>query len=1568
MSAPKKPSVLQMVLEQSQRVLETYRIDRGLIQEHANGERRITQGGYGDRQIYELVQNGADELLADPGGKISVVLTEEHLYCANQGSAMTPEGADTILRMGVSRKRGGQIGRFGVGVKSVLSVTDAPEFFSREEEKSFGFSREWAEKKIRTVCPDAEEIPVLRMARPLDRESAMREDPILAELLGWATTVVRLPLKKGQADRLSKDLTSFPVEFPLFSAHVGEVLLEDRRGGEPRTRQISQQIDGDRRILEIRTGTAKPRVERWRVFTRSHNPSPRALGDAGELHDRPEIDVSWAVPDRKGRELRFGQFWAFFPTNFTTTLRGILNAPWKTSEDRQNLYDANEFNKELIRVSAELVVDSLKKLSRPDDPCAHLDFVPARGREEPQFAATELVESIWSATVNRPVLPDQNGRFGPPDAVRLHPAGLRREWLALWADHPGRPTNWCHHSVEESQHRRQSAERILRAAEIPVASVCEWLEALVSDGTPEASRTVIRIVADMLRQRAGITTDEAVKSKITALAGEALKAKIILTEEHGLVAPSPNVFRRSTVDDLTDRMVYVDERVIDGIETQRALEELGVHEADAAGRFASILTQGFSDYDDAKWTALWELSRQAGPADTLSAIRAADIDTARHFKVRTVAGSFRPIRECLLPPRVVPSDGSRDAHVAVDLEFHAPDRPILRDLGLLDGPTEKVIPRRGEQWYDDYVKAGWNTYCKKLPAAARRPQMDTMRFDGAAPAGPLNFLTELSEEGRAAFLRALPHSGLVTTWTMQVGRQQSTRMAVLSPLVWMARKHGWLQTSRGLRTVPQSVGPLLRDHRDVLPVADLPTIVADALKLPGTLDKIPPRLWTELLEEAARSEDDIFPGKVYALFIEAGAGWPDGIPTRCRVGSTWSSEYTDSEIAVTANRSEYEALIRESQPALLVPDAETAEVMRRDWEMRAPEEVIQKELRHVTQSDPVPLLEEFPHLRITHRGKVDGWSLVRCSELEEIVRTPNGIRTSELASAVFNRSVLVLNPDDDLAALMAVDRKLRLGLGPSGCRQLLQRREQQRENERLERARKAPDTATKLLELVGAEALKAGLPQGLIEAEKTESGKEPDAKDIAQLALAAHGTGVMRHYRKDIETNVPEAAGSFTGDNKSIQVVNRLGLPQDFAGKREQRPPAVETVSGPREFPRLHDYQEKLASRMFDLLTRYKAARAMLCLPTGAGKTRVAAEAVIRVIKEQGLQGRPVLWIAQTGELCEQAVQSWKFVWSKVGPDVPLTISRLWESNEAAPVVDTPHLVVATDAKLEKCLHTPEYEWLRDPALVLIDEAHTSITPRYTDLLKLLGITHRSAERPLIGLSATPFRGFNVEETRRLVQRYGSKRLDEGIFDGDPYTELQELGVLARVEHEELDGATIELSAAELADMEKSSFSHRLPASAEQRLAENWRRNAMLVDKIRGLPDEEPVLLFATSVSHAKIMAAMLERRKIKAAAIDSNTPLIERRKIINEYRERKIRVITNYNVLAQGFDAPATKTVIVARPTYSPNVYQQMIGRGLRGPRNGGKEVCRILDVRDNITNYHKKLAFTEFEYLWSR
>jgi superfamily II DNA or RNA helicase len=114
-------------------------------------------------------------------------------------------------------------------------------------------------------------------------------------------------------------------------------------------------------------------------------------------------------------------------------------------------------------------------------------------------------------------------------------------------------------------------------------------------------------------------------------------------------------------------------------------------------------------------------------------------------------------------------------------------------------------------------------------------------------------------------------------------------------------------------------------------------------------------------------------------------------------------------------------------------------------------------------------------------------------------------------------------------------------------------------------------------------------------------------------------------------------------------------------------------------------------------------------------------------------------------------------------------------------------------------------------------------------------------------------------------------------------------------------------------------------------------------------------------------MAALLSLNGVTAAAISGTTDPGARRHYVEQFRAGRVRVLTNYAVLTQGFDAPAVRAIYVARPTYSPNLYQQMIGRGLRGPKNLGTEECLIVNVKDNVRQYGEELAFRQFEHLWT-
>ena len=117
------------VRAESDENLRVYATSPTRVDEDAGQEMNLAHGGYGKRQILELVQNGADAMRGWAGGRIEVVLTNEALYCANQGEPVTTEGIRALMHAHLSPKRDAEIGRFGLGFKSVLGVSDRPQFF-----------------------------------------------------------------------------------------------------------------------------------------------------------------------------------------------------------------------------------------------------------------------------------------------------------------------------------------------------------------------------------------------------------------------------------------------------------------------------------------------------------------------------------------------------------------------------------------------------------------------------------------------------------------------------------------------------------------------------------------------------------------------------------------------------------------------------------------------------------------------------------------------------------------------------------------------------------------------------------------------------------------------------------------------------------------------------------------------------------------------------------------------------------------------------------------------------------------------------------------------------------------------------------------------------------------------------------------------------------------------------------------------------------------------------------------------------------------------------------------------
>ncbi|GIF43030.1 DEAD/DEAH box helicase family protein [Actinoplanes xinjiangensis] len=1529
--------VARRVTGLSEQCLQAYVAHPGLVEEHANIERSITQGGYGRRQLYELIQNGADELQREPGGGIHVVLTPTALYCANRGTAITAEGAETILASHLSRKRGTEIGRFGLGFKSVLSISDSPSLFSRSG--SFGWDRRYAEQTIRARTATTAPTPVLRVARLLDADAERSADAVLDDLMSWATTVIRLPLLDGHVERLAQDVRTFPGDFVIFSPHIGRLELDDRSGPERHRRIVTVSGRGEDRTVTEQSDDAQRTVV-WKVFERIHTPSSEARRDAGEFHDRDRIPVSWAVPLSSAHGN--GAFWAFFPTTYETTLSGVLNAPWKTNEDRQNLLKDNRFNDEIMNAAAELIVDSLPRLSSADDPARHLLYLTARGREARNWADKELSAAVYRLAAIRPSLPDQTGRLRLPTEVRLHPPKMDPAWLELWRSVPDRRNEWCHHSVEETT-RRSRAELILAGAGRGATKVRVWLESNVSGRSAPGSATALQIVAGMLAAAHPALT-------------EARTAHIVLTADNRLAALDDPVFRRTPGEPEAADLTYLDRRLDDDPELDEILTELGVHEADATGRLMSLLQSGLDRLDDTGWQSFWSLTRRIIPT-VVRDVLAAENATA-DVRVRTGGGRYAAVHQCMLPGRVVPAD----APVAVDMDFHRDDLALLSLLGASDVPTAAVDPVR-DAWFARYRRDMINDYYAGLPVQMSRPNERGIKVTGPPPAGPLGVLGDLTPRQAALFLRHLPLEGVVTTWRAWAVTRVDRSVDIPSPLVWAIRRHGYVPTTWGPLPIDDCLSPAFPIGPANLPVAEIDPALATALRLPTDTEQIGAAGWRRILGHA---EADLDPEPLAEVYAAASAHLPPPATVRClRNGDTAFA--APDEVAVAVGAAQLRRLTAQGVPVLPASE-DAARQLRTAWGLSVLDDVLTTEVRAVAVGEPASLEEMFPRLRFLPGRPLQGVDLVVCRELEELVSGPNGRRAQPAQTLRAGDVLYSREPFDELGLLHRLRTQFTLELTDEQCRQIVAHREQARRDSRLSRVRDQADDTDRLVALLGAATLRTRLPEPVLDAVASSEGPLTD-RTIAALALDVFGTTTLREYRSDLQRLGFDVPDHWAGSHRARQFVTDLGFPATFAGERQPTLEASVVVEGPADFPPLHDYQERMVRRIRSVVAARPPRRGMLCLPTGAGKTRTALQALIESMRAGELrQSTPVLWIAQSEELCEQAVQSWQSAWRGLGGNTTLTISRLWSRNEADPVATGFHLVVATDAKLALSVDDDDYAWLRESQCVVIDEAHTSLSSRYTAVLASLGITAHRTRCPMIGLTATPFIGSNAAETERLTNRYQKNRLDftadgREILGERPYLTLQNDGILARVEHRELPGATLHLSEREHAD---ASVYRRLPDSAEMRLAADRDRTAMLVKEIVALPEDWPVLVFATSVEHAHVLSALLNRRGVRSATVTGSTDPGLRRRSVRRFRDGEIRVLTNYNVLTQGFDAPATRAIVVARPTYSANVYQQMIGRGLRGPRNRGKQECLVLDVADNITHFGAEPAFRDFEYLW--
>ena len=490
----------------------------------------------------------------------------------------------------------------------------------------------------------------------------------------------------------------------------------------------------------------------------------------------------------------------------------------------------------------------------------------------------------------------------------------------------------------------------------------------------------------------------------------------------------------------------------------------------------------------------------------------------------------------------------------------------------------------------------------------------------------------------------------------------------------------------------------------------------------------------------------------------------------------------------------------------------------------------------------------------------------------------------------------------------------------------------------------------------------------------------------SQHALPMSESDMLKH----LERRQWRRGGTFAQNFTEI-----LGFPPVFAGTAsEPLPGRVVDVHPRTPYRELVPFQENMKEQVTEMLKSGAGPwRAILTLPTGAGKTKIVAEAVAEIWRGLPENVHFMLWIAQTDELCEQAVSCFRQIWEERGtPGMPLRIFRTWKGR-GIPHPEERGIIVAGIAQLNR-LARSEGAGNGNSGLgvlgshvgaVFIDEAHRSWAPEYRRVLGAIGIPTRPSAYdniPMIGLTATPERTA-AGETERLREFYGDRFIrprqgyePDSDSDGNPFDQswssigtmrerLTDLRYLASPHYHYEDPTTEfemsdkETEAFEQQHMFDSGFLRRIGTDTDRnnatyRLLKKWAR-----DKRR------KALFFGADVHQALLMSRFLEDDGIRSATIIGTTGYGARKDRVRMFREGEIQVLCNFEVLTTGFDAPDVDTIIIARPTNSMIVYQQMVGRGLRGPEFGGTETCDIITVKDMIrTSEHKPVDLGYMQY----
>lgn len=343
---------------------------------------------------------------------------------------------------------------------------------------------------------------------------------------------------------------------------------------------------------------------------------------------------------------------------------------------------------------------------------------------------------------------------------------------------------------------------------------------------------------------------------------------------------------------------------------------------------------------------------------------------------------------------------------------------------------------------------------------------------------------------------------------------------------------------------------------------------------------------------------------------------------------------------------------------------------------------------------------------------------------------------------------------------------------------------------------------------------------------------------------------------------------------------------------------------------KLRPYQEEI----IELILKSNEKRQLISLPTGTGKTIIFSSLAKRL-------NVPCLILAHRDELIRQAADKLLSVW----PDADIGIVKAAEN-------ETDHMV--TIGSVQTLARKKRREQLRpDIELILSDEAHHSAAASYKKIYDQFNVLDKNEQNILhCGFTATPMRN----DKKGLASIF-----DTITYEGQ-FINFVKGGYLCDLQFEGVE-CTLDLDGVKTTQLSGYGRDFQIGQLSEKVNTEEIRHNIISAYQ-KYAADRKHTLGFAVDRDHAWSLHESFTAEGIKSGYIDGETPTDERKRILNDFRDGTIRVLWNILVLTEGFDCPQVDCILLARPSKSPTLLTQIIGRGTRPAPD--KNNCMILDI----------------------